>query len=289
VVARLKELDTEFEVWNINLPESVDFSFTTRADESFPFGSVWWRYKGTAEEYVGILDAPAAFATREWLAALRGLAALTATRVRWINNPVGTAVSNLKLRNLQIASEHGFRVPRTIVTNVAQGAEAFLDSVAPKQAIYKPLTYYYEDSGVAVFASQVERNMLQASRDNIRRAPVLLQERIEKRYELRVTVVGREIFAVRIDSQQNETTMLDWRRDQMRQEMYSIVSLTRDDQLRLAGLHEKFGLVYGAYDFIVDENDELVFLEVNPSGQWLWLEHATGVPISASIAQAVAA
>jgi hypothetical protein len=43
------------------------------------------------------------------------------------------------------------------------------------------------------------------------------------------------------------------------------------------------GLNYGAFDFVVTPNDEWV-MECNPAGQWLWLEHETGVPIAAALA-----
>ena len=49
------------------------------------------------------------------------------------------------------------------------------------------------------------------------------------------------------------------------------------------------GLVYGAIDMRLTPNGEYVFLEVNPAGQWLFIEQATGQPISAAIAEALIA
>jgi len=43
------------------------------------------------------------------------------------------------------------------------------------------------------------------------------------------------------------------------------------------------GLTYATLDFIVRPDDELVFLELNPAGQYLWIEQLTGLPISEAI------
>ncbi|SCF90374.1 MULTISPECIES: hypothetical protein [unclassified Streptomyces] len=46
----------------------------------------------------------------------------------------------------------------------------------------------------------------------------------------------------------------------------------------------RLGLPYGAFDFVVTPEDEWVFLEVNPSGQYGFIEVATGLSITAAIA-----
>ncbi|MEJ2669125.1 MAG: MvdD family ATP-grasp ribosomal peptide maturase, partial [Gammaproteobacteria bacterium] len=44
------------------------------------------------------------------------------------------------------------------------------------------------------------------------------------------------------------------------------------------------GLNFGCIDMILTPDDEFVFLEVNPNGQWLWVEHSLGCNISGAIA-----
>jgi glutathione synthase/RimK-type ligase-like ATP-grasp enzyme len=213
---------------------------------------------------------------------------MSASTILWVNNPISTAVSNLKIRNLAVAAKLGFRIPKTIVTNVPEEAHSFLDSVAPARLIYKPLTYYYEEGGIAVFTTAVCSEKLHERERNIHAAPIMLQELVEKEYEIRATVLGVEVHAVRINSQIDADTALDWRRDQLRTDMYEIIELSDQDSRRIVELQREFGLAYGAYDFIVDKSEELIFLEVNPSGQWLWLEHATSIPISRAVATLLA-
>ena len=42
---------------------------------------------------------------------------------------------------------------------------------------------------------------------------------------------------------------------------------------------QTLGLVYGAFDFIRTPRGEDVFLEVNPTGEWAWLENSLGFPM----------
>jgi glutathione synthase/RimK-type ligase-like ATP-grasp enzyme len=150
--------------------------------------------------------------------------------------------------------------------------------------IYKPLSYLIIPSDhLILYANLLSNEELVAASQNISRAPSIYQEYIEKDYELRITVIGEDIYPVKIYSQTNENTIIDWRKDQLNLE-YELVSLDPEFEESLRNLHNNFNLIYGAYDFIVTPKGEHVFLEVNPVGQWLWLEEELGLDISQSIA-----
>ena len=134
-----------------------------------------------------------------------------------------------------------------------------------------------------LYANLLSNEELVAASQNISRAPSIYQEYIEKDYELRITVIGEDIYPVKIYSQTNENTIVDWRKDQLNLE-YELVSLDPEFEESLKNLHNNFNLIYGAYDFIVTPEGEHIFLEVNPVGQWLWLEEELGLDISQSIA-----
>jgi glutathione synthase/RimK-type ligase-like ATP-grasp enzyme len=51
----------------------------------------------------------------------------------------------------------------------------------------------------------------------------------------------------------------------------------------------RLGLEYGAIDLRLTPDGEYVFFEVNPAGQFLFVEHACGLPISAALAARLAA
>ena len=271
-------------VWDLNRPATVELAIHV-SDRAFAwdFDVVWWRYKNPPGEHLGTSTPAEAFQEREWLQTIRGLAAAP-TGTRWVNNPVLQFAASQKLTNLVLASRLGMRIPQTLVTNDSRQALAFLREIAPAQAVFKPLTFYVEAPDITVFTSLVSEDIIASAEHQLRVAPALFQERILKDYELRVTIIGDTVFATRIDSQKTDATSLDWRRNQGDASLYSPHDLPNGQFERIVELHRLLGLEYGAYDFVVDPNGFLIFLEVNPGGQWLWLEHHTGQPISLAMA-----
>jgi hypothetical protein len=101
---------------------------------------------------------------------------------------------------------------------------------------------------------------------------------------VRVTLVGSKCFAVRIDSQSHEQTRVDYRRAPDLNS-YEPITLSAEATDRLQQFLRRCDLEYGAFDLIATPAGELVFLELNPVGQWLWLQHRTGLDISGAIAE----
>ncbi|MCA1693463.1 MAG: hypothetical protein LC749_01330 [Actinobacteria bacterium] len=107
-------------------------------------------------------------------------------------------------------------------------------------------------------------------------------------WELRVTVVGDQVFACRIESQVTESTRIDWRRYDLENTPHVAHRLDPDIERRCVVLTRHFGLEFSAIDLIVTADGETVLLELNPNGQWAWIEELTGLPISAAIADVLA-
>ena len=47
---------------------------------------------------------------------------------------------------------------------------------------------------------------------------------------------------------------------------------------KLYQMLDEFGLNFRAFDIIRDEDDTLYFIELNPNGQWYWIEILTKMP-----------
>src|SRR5438552_7295128 len=111
------------------------------------------------------------------------------------------------------------------------------------------------------------------------------QENIPKALELRATVVGDRTFTASIDSQGSEAAQNEWRKDGVALlrdwKEYELPPFVKERLLRLM---DYFGLNYGAVDFILTPDGRHVFLEVNPAGEFFWLENCPGLPISSAIA-----
>ena len=132
--------------------------------------------------------------------------------------------------------------------------------------------------------TQVLRPADLAHVDGIALCPVAVQEAVDKRVELRVTVVGSRVFAAAIHSQRSNHTRHDWRRYDLVNTPLEPVELAPGIARRCVELVAGYGLSYGAIDLIQTPDGRTVFLELNPNGQYLWVEAATGHPISAALA-----
>ena len=101
-------------------------------------------------------------------------------------------------------------------------------------------------------------------------APVLLQEKLEKKSELRVTVVGDRLFSYRIYSQENDYSKVDFRHvGNLRTEK---CQLSDEISTKLIKMIKVWNISFAAVDLVETVSEELFFLEANVVGNWLWLE-----------------
>lgn len=203
----------------------------------------------------------------------------------WMNDLDAHRAANFKPVQLQVASQLGLRVPRSLITNDPDAVRRFYEETGGK-LIYKTL----HGGGIAgggnishaIYTSRVTPESL-SQLERVRLTAHYFQVAVPKYLELRVTVIGNQVFTVAIDSQRCDATKMDWRASypDLRFAPYPLPA-PLEDQCRT--LVRTLGLTYGALDFILTPASEYLFLEINPGGQYEFLEHATGLPFSATIA-----
>jgi glutathione synthase/RimK-type ligase-like ATP-grasp enzyme len=93
-------------------------------------------------------------------------------------------------------------------------------------------------------------------------------------------VIGDEILPAAVDIRKMEYK-LDVR---LNQQAYECHDLPAEVGEKLLALMRRLGLEYGAIDLRLTPDGEYVFLEVNPAGQFLFVEHACGLPVSRVLA-----
>lgn len=216
----------------------------------------------------------------EWLAALQSL--YWTLEGRWLNSPHAIALAENKVRQLEAARTSGLRVAPTLITNDPKAAAAF---AVRHNIIGKPLRNSVIQSGGAervMFTSRVNIGGQTDSR-SIRACPVILQQEIPKRFDIRVTVVGDKVFSASIDSQATADTEVDWRCTSDADLPHCVYELPAAVAAQCVAVTRKLGLRFGALDFVLDPEGQLWFLEINPNGQWGWIQTRTGQPIAAAI------
>jgi len=185
---------------------------------------------------------------------------------------------------LDLAAQLGFNIPRTLVTN---NPEEFLKfySDCHGHVVSKAQRGGIRRNGerYETFTRVVQRRDA-ANYRSIRYAPVVFQEYVPKQVELRVTIVGSQVFAAEIQSQTNRVTRHDWRHYNLDHTPHFPHSLPVDIEVLCLRLVRALSLCFGAIDMILTPKGEYVFLEINPNGQWAWIEDLTNMPISSAIA-----
>ena len=266
-------------------PLEIQISYKEKSISYSDITAVWWRFKPLLTNYpkdIGEFETQN-FIRREWQLTLEPLKHYLKDCF-WINRKESDSLVRNKPYQLDIAVQYGFKIPKGIISNNS----SFINKTTGgfDKFLYKPLSYFIIPPDRVLYSSIMTTRELAVKKKSIELAPCIFQEYIEKDFEARITIVGTNIFPVKINSQKHNKTKFDWRKDQQKLE-YETLNLPSKFKSKLLKLHKAFGIYYGAYDFIVSPDGTYHFLEVNPAGQWLWLERAMNLNISERIAEAL--
>lgn len=213
---------------------------------------------------------------------------LTSVAALWINHPGRVADAVYKPVQLVTAAAVGLAVPDTLITNDADSVRRFSAGAADGTVLTKTLgapAITEEGRRKVAFTRRVHEADL-ADLAGVELTAHQFQRWVPKAHDVRVIVVGDEHWAVSITSD-SAAGHLDFRND-YNSLRYELVAESEEIHRKINLYLERFGLVYGAFDFVADHDDAWWFLECNPGGQYGWLEDATGAPITASLARVLA-
>ena len=223
----------------------------------------------------------ARFSQSEWRNVIQTLESFVPTP-RWLNRPEAQRRANYKPGQLDLARRVGFRIPETEITNDPDVVVGLIEKCG--KAIYKNFSGYIFSDQTGILTSVVTSDLLAQNRASVSRAPGIYQCFVEKEFETRVTSVGGRHFAARIETPNEGPASVDWRYAQF-EDVFHPCILPSGVERNIESYLDSAGLVYGAFDFVVTPQGEWVFLECNPAGQFLWIEHAMDYPISQAIAE----
>lgn len=211
----------------------------------------------------------------QWSSFIRNLVVFD--KAKWINHPVNTYCAENKLFQLQCAQNVGLLTPKTYVGNVLPQ-----NIIPTKKYVIKSLdtALFYDDSQeYFTYTSVVSGKELIDS--NIKIAPVILQDFLEDKQDIRVTVIGNMLFPVSI-TKNGENLYGDWRKNSKETLKYKPEILPSDISNRIIELMYKLGLFFGGID-LAFSNGKYYFIEVNPTGEWGWLSPYSTIPLEKAI------
>jgi glutathione synthase/RimK-type ligase-like ATP-grasp enzyme len=253
--------------------------------------AVWYRRPEPPKVSTRMTSQNITFSNNESFQFLSGMWLLLQDRL-WVNPFEAGRAADAKPYQLAVARQVGFTVPSTLMTNDPSRALEFVRGLNGP-AIYKAFTPYdrstREGPVYGIFTTLITEEQIASRMDSIRRAPCIFQEYVEKHLEIRVTVVGTDIFAAEIHSQQSERSRIDWRRYDLANTPYAPHDLPKRVVERIFALMSQLRLRFACIDLVLRPDGEYVFLELNPSGQWYWVEQLTGLPITERLVEVLAA
>lgn len=301
VISYLKDRKIEFIRFNTeNFPQKIRFFWETGEEGMdgtlhFPRGtkiklsqitSCWYRRPASVTVSAQLVTEQARnFAEEETNALLSGLWRYL-FGCFWINYPFKIHSAESKIYNLRLAAEIGFCIPRTLITNDQAEARNFfyecggnlVNKVLGKGQVEYLKDYYF------IYTHRVLPQDLGKMSDVVF-APTMFQEYISKKMEIRITVVGDKVFSCEIYSQKSKKTADDWRHYDLENVPHLIHKLPLSIEKLCLTMMERLGLNFATFDLVLTPEGKYVFLELNPNGQWLWIEQLTGMPISQAIAE----
>lgn len=182
--------------------------------------------------------------------------------------------ANPKIHQLNIARSVGFNIPRTLTSNNPEHIREFFEQnngmIVAKQHI--PFAWRTQHGALLVTGtSAVSRQHLVAD-EALSACPMIYQERLPIRNEIRIIAFGRTVFALNQVTTQAESVAHGF--VDIRYKNAEKHALTVDKALAALchAYMDKLGLTYAAFDVAQLLNGEYVFLEANEAGQFLFLE-----------------
>ncbi len=218
----------------------------------------------------------------QWAAFMRNL--MVFDSCVWMNHPGATYVAEHKAIQLRAAYELGFAIPSTSIQNSKRIDSSIVDEL--DRLVIKGLdTVLARTHKTEIFGFTHVVTRKEILNSEVAAAPITMQELIETKVDIRVTVVRDKVFSVAILNR-GKGVHGDWR---LRKESvsYEQIFLPPDVILRCVSLLKKLGLNFGAIDLAL-RNGTYYFLEINPTGEWAWLLESAGADIDMIIAKFLA-
>jgi hypothetical protein len=210
---------------------------------------------------------------REWTEMIAGV--FSSMENAWFVNDPDRQTAAVKPLQLRLAERLALRIPDTLVTNDPVAAAAFVDR-HEERVVHKTLTGPRHRFLPTKKWSASDRDVL----NQLVLAPTIFQEMVTDCRELRITVIGAQIFAAEFRPARG---LIDGRLDV--DTPYRPHTLPNEISRRLLALVRQLGLVFSTIDMKLTDEGEYVFLELNPMGQFLYIEILAGLPLSAAMAE----
>lgn len=212
----------------------------------------------------------------QWASFMRSLVIFD--DVLWVNNPKSTYNAETKPYQLKIAKKIGFNIPHTIICNSIPSKEHFGEKIVVKTL--DPAIFNLGDRESFIYTNII--NYEELAKSDLSDSPVIIQEALIPKIDIRVTVVNNVVFPITI-KQNNKGIDIDWRLEKDNLE-YEVIDLPLEIKNKCIAILKELELSFGCIDLVQYDNT-YYFIEINPTGEWDWLMHNLELDIDKEIAK----
>lgn len=182
----------------------------------------------------------------------------------------GQSISNLnRLKVFKFAYNLGLKIPEYIITNKKKHLMDFYK--IHKKIVLKPISNVQNINTLNGDYLQYTKLLtnIDLKKIPLQFFPSLIQEYIDKDFEIRTFYLNKTFFSMAIFSQNNEQTKVDFRKyDTKRPNVNVPYKLPKIIENKLKKLFQLFNLDCCSVDLLHTCKDEYFFLEINPVGQF---------------------
>jgi glutathione synthase/RimK-type ligase-like ATP-grasp enzyme len=214
------------------------------------------------------------YASTMW-AGLERITALEKRPIRWVNSPSSMRSTESKAFQLSAAQLVGFKVPDTIISNDAHTIRDFVGE-RPEGVIRKSLIpFWWNENGRLSSSETTHISVDELPSDRILQAyPEIYQSAIHKVSELRMFFVGDEVFCYHFAPLSNDSIKIDWRSYHHLGSQIEILGQVDDALIgKCVELLRICGVTTASIEVCFDQGGDVLFLEINQAGQFLWMEY----------------
>ncbi len=223
----------------------------------------------------------------EWSAAIEGFLAHIPIKL-WINHPSNNALAMSKLEQLSRANRLGLTIPKTLVTQSFEETMEFWKE-CKGSLVVKPISHGYierdnSNEDTLIFTNEVTLAQLSENQDLLSLCPTLFQEKVKKIYDVRINIIDEKVIAVALyASEQDKLQAIDIRRNNMENVRYQLIVLPSYIENKVLELCQSYKLRFATVDMAFTKDYNWVFFEINPNGQWAWLDLEGVTDIASSL------
>lgn len=217
------------------------------------------------------------FVTNQWRETLYGVLATNPEAV-WVNDPAAVRRAENKILQLGVAQSLGLRAPKTFIGQDVDELTTFLDQLDGDDVAVKAVC---GSRRMQTQTLRINKQELLSNPHSIRVAPAIYQEVIEGDEHLRLHVLGDEVVTVRVESD-----TFDWRTDL--HVPFSPTAIDREFERSVCEVARRLGLRMAIMDAKVTPDGEVVWLESNQQGQFLFMQALSGTDLIGPVAKFLA-